>query len=160
MTIFSRPQATPAADWAEIDTGPGYMDLPAGHEFGFRIHNCDDETLKILVKELAIVDPLTYANLSENRKITEDGIELLKVFTRLSWINLSSCGLSNDALAHLTGFTHLVTLDISYCNRLTGLALKYVQAMPNLKNVNLQGCVKITTRDVSSLRKFGISVKK
>jgi hypothetical protein len=160
MTIFSRPQATPAADWAEIDTGPGYMDLPDGHEFGFRIHNCDDDTLKILTKELAIVDPLTYANLSENRKITNDGIELLKVFTRLTWINLSSCGLSNDGVAHLAGFTHLVNLDLSYCNRLTGPALKHLRTLPNLQNLNLQGCIKITNGDVARLRKRGLTINK
>ncbi len=160
VILYSRPQASPAADWTELGAGPGDIDLPDGHEFGFRIRNIDDETLALLIKELAGVAPLTYANLSENRKISDDGVELLKAFPLLAWLNLSSCGLSNAATAHLAGFDHLAALDLSYCNRLTGAALKPLRSLPNLQNLNLQGCVKITHGDVARLQKRGLTIKK
>ena len=160
VTLFSRPPETPAIDWTEVDTGPGVVSLPEGHEYGFRIHTSDDQDLATLVKELVGLQPVTYANLAENRKITGDGVELLKAFPRLAYINLSSCGLSNEDIAHLQAFTHLTTLDLSYCNRLTGLALKFLRTLPNLQNLNLQGCIKITNGDVARFKKRGLTINK
>jgi hypothetical protein len=160
VTIFSRLPATPPSDWSEVETGPGTITLPEGHEYGLRIHTIDNATLKILSKELAGVTPLTYVNLSENRNIDDDGIELLKAFPLLTDLNLSSCSLSNDALAHLSGFAHLTHLDISYCNRLTGPALKHLRSLSNLQMLNLQGCIKITNGDVARFKKRGLTIKK
>ncbi len=160
VTLFSRSPETPAADWTEVDTGPGDINLPEGHEYGFRIHTSGDDNLAVLVKELAGLQPITYANLSENRNITNDGVELLKAFPRLTYINLSSCGLSNEGLTHLTSFTHLTTLDLSYCNRLTGPSLKNLRTLPNLQSLNLQGCIKITNGDVARFKKRGLTINK
>jgi hypothetical protein len=160
VTLFTRLPNAPAADWVEVDTGPGTIRLPEGQEYGFRIHTIGDEELAALVKELAGLQPITYANLSENRKITDDGVELLKTFPRLTYINLSSCGLSNEGLAHLPAFTHLTTLDLSYCNRLTGPALKHLRTLPNLQYLNLQGCIKITNGDVARFKKRGLTINK
>jgi hypothetical protein len=160
VTLFSRPRSTPPADWTELGTGPGYIDLPDEHELGFRIHNIDDIDLKALLKELSGLEALTYANLSENRKITDAGVELLKALPRLTWLSLSSCSLTNDSLAHLAALPRLASLDISYCNRLTGPALKHLRTLPNLQTLNLQGCVKITNGDVARLHKRGLEIKK
>ena len=160
VTIFSRPLTTPQPDWAEVDDGPGIITLPEDHEYGFRIHTIDDRELKTLVAELAVIDPLTYANLSENRKITGKGLEELKAFPRLTYLNLSSCDLNNEGLENLQVLTHLQTLDLSFCNRMTGPALKYLRPLANLKNLNLQGCVKIKNGDVARLNKRGLTIKK
>ena len=58
-TFYSRPIATPPPDWVEIETGPGPIDLPENQEYGFRIHNIDNQDLKTLVAEIAEVSPLT-----------------------------------------------------------------------------------------------------
>jgi hypothetical protein len=160
VVIFSRPLATPPVDWAEVAQGPGYIDLPEDHEYGFRIHNIDNQELKALIAELAGIERLTYANLSENRKITEEGVELLRALPKLTYLNLSSCTLNNEAMGHLKFLIHLETLDISFCNRMTGPALKLLQPLMNLKNLNLQGCVKITNGDIARFKKRGLTIKK
>jgi hypothetical protein len=160
VIFFSRPIKTPPLDWTEIETGPGSIALPENQEYGFRIHNIDDLGLKHLVAEIAEVSPITYINLSENRKITEAGLAYLSGFTDLVYLNLSSCGLKNDGMAHLQDFPHLVTLDLSYCNRLTGPALKYLRHLPKLAELNLQGCIKLTNGDVARFKKRGLVIKK
>ncbi len=158
VTLFSRPLVTPQPDWAEVETGPGYITLPEGHEYGFRIHNIDDAQLKTLVGELAGIEPLTYANLSENRKIPEKGIEHLKGLPRLTYLNLSSCDLINEALAGLQPLIHLNTLDLSFCNRMSGPALKFLRPLANLKMLNLQGCVKVKHGDIARFQKRGMVI--
>jgi hypothetical protein len=158
VTLFSRPLTSPPPDWTELETGPGYITLPEGHEYGFRIHNIDDRELKTLVGELAGVEPLTYANLSENRKITEKGVETLKGLPRLTYLNLSSCDLTNESMVGLLPLVHLHTLDLSFCNRITGPALKHLKGLPNLKVVNLQGCVKVKHGDISRFQKRGMTI--
>jgi hypothetical protein len=160
VIFFSRPITSPPADWTEIEIGPGPISLPENQEYGFRIHNIDNQDLKHLVAEIATVTPLTYINLSENRKITNPGLAYLSDFSDLVELNLSSCSLTNDAMAHLQGFSHLSALDLSYCNRLTGPALKYLRHLPKLAALNLQGCIKITNGDVARFKKRGLVINK
>ena len=160
VIFFSRPITSPPLDWTEIGTGPGSIELPENQEYGFRIHNIDDQDLKHLVAEIDFITPMTYINLSENRKITAAGLVYLRGFLELVYLNLSSCGLKNDGMAHLQDFPHLVTLDLSYCNRLTGPALKYLRNLPKLADLNLQGCTKITNGDMARFKKRGLVIKK
>ena len=159
-TFYSRPIASPPPDWVEIEIGPGPIGLPENQEYGFRIHNIDNQDLKTLVAEIAEVSPLTYINLSENRKITDDALVYLRDFSDLVYLNLSSCSLRNNGLAYLQEIPSLETLDLSYCNRLTGRALKNLQDLPNLAALNLQGCVKITNADVVRFKKQGLVINK
>ena len=160
VIIFSRARATPPPDWVEIARGPGDISLPDGHEYGFRIRNIGDDELDILIKELAQVDPLVFANLSENRNIDDEGLELLRFLPNLKILNLSSCGLTNVGIANLKILPHLTELDLSFCNRLTGLTLKYLREMPTLQKLNLQGCVKITNGDMARFRRPNVALKK
>lgn len=160
VTLFARPQVTPPADWVEIERGPGNIELPEGQEYGFRIHNIDDYELRALIKELAGLAPLVYANLSENRKITDDGLKELAGLPQLTTLNLSSCGLTSEGIPHLKALTRLHTLDISFCNRLTGPTLRALRLMPSLRSLNLQGCVKITNGDVARFNRPDVALKK
>lgn len=160
VILFSRPRTTPPTEWAEVGRGPGDITLPDGHEYGFRIRNIGDDELDILVKELAQVDPLVFANLSENRNIDDEGIELLRFLPKLRILNLSSCGLTNAGIENLKVLEHLAELDLSFCNRLTGLSLKYLREMLSLQKLNLQGCVKITNGDMARFRRPNIALKK
>ena len=160
VTFFSRTITSPPSDWTEVETGPGPIALPENQEYGFRVHNIGDRDLKNLVAEIAEISPLTYINLSENRKITEAGLAYLSGFSDLVYLNLSSCGIKNDGMAHIQDLPNLVTLDLSYCNRLTGPALKYLRNLPKLADLNLQGCIKITNGDVARFKKRGLVIKK
>jgi Leucine-rich repeat (LRR) protein len=160
VIIFSRPCTNPPPEWVEVDRGPGDIKLPDRHEYGFRIRNIGDDELDILVKEMAEIDPLTFANLSENRNIDDEGLELLRFLPKLTILNLSSCGLTNEGIANLKVLTHLADLDLSFCNRLTGPALKHLREMPSLQKLNLQGCVKITNGDMARFRRPNVALKK
>jgi len=160
VILYARLRLTPPLDWNEVDQGPGWITLPEGCEYGFRIHNIDNAELKLLVNELASVTPLTYVNLSENRKITNPGLAALQAFPQVETLNLSSCSLTNDGILHLQGLRHLKSLDISYCNRLTGPGLKNLEPLRNLTQLNLQGCIKITNGDVARFKKRGLEIKK
>lgn len=158
--MYARLPGSPPVDWTEVDHGPGFIDLPAGMEYGFRIRNINDEGLRILVSELKEVDPLVFANLAENRGVSDRGLELLSAFPHLVTLNLSSCSLTDEGMVHLLAFRHLTALDLSYCNRLTGAALKPLRGLPDLMTLNLQGCVKIKTGDVARFRRPGLMIKK
>lgn len=160
VILYARPRATPAPDWVEAGRGPGDIELPDGQEYGFRIRNIGDDELRVLVRELAALDSLVYANLSENRKIDSEGLEFLRVLPQLKILNLSSCGLGNEGIEHLKALSHLAELDLSFCNRLTGPALKPLREMASLKKLNLQGCVKIRNGDMARFRRPDIALKK
>jgi hypothetical protein len=160
VILYTRPIASPTPDWSEIDRGPGFIALPEGLEYGFRIRNIGDEELRVLVGELREVAPLAYANLSENRGISDRGLEWLAAFPQLVTLNLSSCNLTDEGMVHLLAFRRLTNLDLSYCNRLTGAALKPLRGLASLSSLNLQGCVKIKTGDVARFRRPGLVIRK
>lgn len=145
-------------DWRELDLGPGVFRVPAGQQVMLRLRNIDDGALAVLAQELAGCTPVVFLNLSENRKVTGDGLELLRPLKWLTGLNLSSCALTDTGLVHLTAFTRLEHLNLSYCNRLTDLALKTIQRLNNLTFLDLQGCVKITNGGVARLRKRNLNI--
>jgi Leucine-rich repeat (LRR) protein len=158
VIVHVRPASDPAADWQELDRGEGIIHLPEGHELSIRIHNIGDADLARLIKEIAHLKALTYLNLSENRKITDDGVKLLKALPQLTRLNLSSCSLTNQALDYLKPLARLEFLDISYCNRLTDPGLKFLKNLPRLSYIDLQGCVKITNGGLARLRRPNLEI--
>jgi hypothetical protein len=152
VMVYIRPHANPPADWQEFDKGPGFFHIPAGHETMVRIKNIHDAELRALVKELVDCPAITFLNLSENRNISGEGLEYLRVLVQLTGLNLSSCSLNDAAMSHLTTLTRLEHLDISFCNRLSDAGLKHLRSLPRLRFLDLQGCIKITT---AGMARFG-----
>lgn len=158
VIVHVRPAGDATADWQELDRGEGVIHLPEGQEVSIRVHNIDDQELAQLVKEVAHLKTLTYLNLSENRKVDDDGIKLLKALPQLTRLNLSSCSITNTALDHLRALARLESLDLSYCNRLTDPGLKALKNLPRLTYVDLQGCVKITNGGLARLRRPNLTI--
>lgn len=158
VMIFTRPKGESGADWQEFDHGEGTHRLPEGQEVSVRIHNIDDNDLARLVKDLAELDSLVYLNLSENRKITNEGLERLKGLPRLTALNLSSCSITNEGLLFLKALGKLETLDLSYCNRITDTGLKALKGLPRLAYLDVRGCVKVTTAGLARLRHTGLTI--
>ena len=111
-----------------------------------------------LVKELVACPSITFLNLSENRKITEEGLDYLRPLVSLTGLNLSSCSLTDQGLTHLSALTHLAHLDLSYCNRLTDACVKPLRALVRLRFLDLQGCVKISNGGISRLERRELTI--
>lgn len=123
-----------------------------------RARNIDDSQLRALVKELVLCPAVTFLNLSENRKITETSLDYLRPLVTLTGLNLSSCSLTAQGLAHLSALTHLAHLDLSYCNRLTDACVKPIRALIHLRFLDLQGCVKISHGGISRIERRGLTI--
>lgn len=158
ILVLYRPQGDPAAQWQELDRGPGYFHIPAGDEVSIRIQNINDAILATLMKELQECPVIAELNLSENRNITDSGLDALKALPWLTSINLSSCSLTNTGLAKLAALPRLTRLNLSYCNRITDLGLKSLTHLNRLTYLDLQGCVKITNGGLSRLHLKGLTI--
>ena len=157
--VLTRPRGNSKVDWQEFDRGEGVYHLPPNHDVSVRVHNFDDSELETLVKELSGLSALTYLNLSENRNITDEGLETLKKLPKLKILNLSSCSITSTGLDSLRILTRLESLDISYCNRLTDPGLKALKSLTRLTFLDVKGCVKLTNGGLSKLRRPGLAIR-
>ena len=144
--------------WQDFDRGPGFFQPRPGTEINIRVHNIDNPTLKLLVEEIAAVPELAFLNLSENRKITDSGLEALASLTQLKGLNLSSCDITGPGLTYLSALTQLEHLNLSYCNRIADLGLRMVKSLRSLVYLDLQGCVKITRAGMTKIDRRGLVI--
>lgn len=158
IIVLSRPEGQPGADWQEVDRGPGYFAIPAGHEARIRIKGIDDQQLLNLVKEMEGVEALHFLDLSENRNVTNLGLQHLKGLPQLTGLNLSSCSITDTGLKHLIDLPHLAYLNLAYCNRLSDPALKYLEANRRLEYIDLQGCLGISKGGLSRVRRKNLTI--
>lgn len=159
LQVLIRPTGQPGAEWQEYDRGEGLYRIPAGNDVSVRVHNIDDQDLGRLVRDIAGIPTLTFLNLSENRKITDDGLRALKALPNLTGLNLSSCSITNVGLGYLAPLTRLETLDLSFCNRITDAGLKALRSLNRLTYLNLQGCVKMTNAGLVRFGRKGLTIK-
>lgn len=157
IIVLTRP-ADSALDWQEFDRGPGYFDIPVGHEVRVRLKSINDNDLLALVHELVDLPILRFLDLSENRNVTDQGMTRLRSLPQLTGLNLSSCSISNTGLKCLKDLTHLVYLDLSYCNHLEDSALKTLDGMRNLTYVNLKGCISISQGGLARVRRRTLEI--
>lgn len=160
ILVYHRPQDDPMADWQEFDRGPGYFRLPLNSEVAVRIQNIDDFILAELADELVKCHALRFLNLSENRKITNHGMQALTSLTQLTALNLSSCDITYEGLIPLTKLPNLTHLDLSYCNRLNNNSVKYLAQLTRLKYLDLQGALKINQAGFTRLERRGLTIHK
>lgn len=159
LQVLIRPTGDPAAEWQEFDYGEGLYRIPPGNDVSVRVHNIGDQELARLIREIAGIPTLTSLNLSENRKITDDGLRLLRALPGLTALNLSSCGITNVGLAYLAVLTRLEALDLSFCNRITDTGLKALRPLTRLAYLNVQGCVKMTNAGLVRFARKGLTIK-
>lgn len=157
ITVYTRPVET-GADWQELDRGPGYFSIPAGHEVRVRIKSIADEDLLLLVEELRDVAALRFLDLSENRNVTNEGLARLRGLPQLTGLNLSSCSITNTGLKQLADLPRLSHLNLSYCNRLSDEAIKILEGIHHLTYANLQGCLSITRAALSRVRRRSLTI--
>ena len=144
--------------WQDFDVGPGIFHIPEGHEVGLRIKNSSDDDLFQLIAEWHECQALVMLNLSENRKITDEGIEKLRSLSRLRELNLSSCDITNDAIPFLKSLSSLQNLNLSYCHRITDQGLKAITDLRRLNFLDLQGCPRISRGGLARIRRAGLII--
>jgi hypothetical protein len=140
-------------DWTTAEMGPGKFIFVDNEEVGVRVHNFNDDTLLELVKEIQDIHSLVMLNLSENRKITDKGLRVLKSLIQIEELNLSACDITNKGLEFLASFPHLRILNISYCNRITGEGLLFLKKSSKLDFLDVQGLPKINTGHIARIRR-------
>ena len=99
--MLLRPEGGGSGSWQELDRGPGYFHIPPGMEVGVRIRQSDDENLEEIFEEIRSCGNITHLNISENRKVTDDGLKGLIDFPHLTELNLSSCDITDDIFSIL-----------------------------------------------------------
>lgn len=147
-------------DWREFDRGPGIFRIPDDVYLGVRAQGLHDAEIRQLAEDLLPVESLRYLNLAENRGISNDGIAAVGKLRQLRYLNIGACDLNNQGMAFLPCLTNLEYLNLSYCNRITEKTAPYVQKLPKLKYLDLQGCIKINTGGLKKFEKKGLTIYK
>ena len=137
LSIYAREQGQ--TDWQEFDRGPGKFTFGPRQEAGIRLHRVEDDILKTLVNEMLPCDSIIFLNLSENRKVTNHGLEILQPLKQITMLNLSSCDLTNQGLVFLPSFPNLTWLNLSYCNRISDEGLRAIKKIKNSPTWTFRG---------------------
>jgi hypothetical protein len=151
ITLYRFDLTAGEVPWQYYDEGPGYFNLEPGIEFGVQTKYFTDQQLGDLVNDLIGCRQIVYLNLSENRKITDEGILALPMLSNLKNLNLSSCDITNKALVTVANLGLLESLNLSYSTRITDVGLKPLSGLRNLTYLDLQGCPKITHAGVNRI---------
>lgn len=157
VTLLTRAAG---ADWAEFDRGPGVFDLPDNQPGMVRAKMMDDNSLRQLVEEIRACPAITALNLSENRRITDKGIQILSALTQLTWLNIGATDITNEGTPFLSSLTRLEYLNLAFCNRLGDRGVRPLKALTRLTYLDLQGCVKVTRSGVVYLERRGLTIHK
>jgi len=160
IQIFIRPIEKPEIEWVPFENGPGFFEIPQGFCATIAIQGIADMTLKTLVDEICEVNDLICLNLSENRKIDNDGIRFLSQMRLISELNLSACGLNNRGMEVLVKMKNIRKLDLSYCTRLTDEGILKIKDMRRLEELNLRGIPKITHATIKWIERRDLMIKR
>lgn len=158
IEVFIQSTIIATKDWQRLEMGPGVFNVPGGHRVMIRVRNIDDQFLKALVAEIKGLEFISALNLSENRKVTDKGLEILLPLDQLTDLNLSSCDISDKGFTFITKLKKLQRLNVSYCNRVTDAGVKLVKNLPDLEYLDLQGLPKITNGSLSKIRKPTLTI--
>jgi hypothetical protein len=160
IQVLVRPEGSSPESWREFDLGPGYFRIEAGLEVGIRIRQCDDPTIQEIFEEIRSCVSLKHLNLSENRKVTDDGLQGLTNFSHVIELNLSSCDITDDIFQTLRKLSSLRNLNLSFCNRITDAGLKSLRDLRHLSYLDLQGCPRITRAGLAKLERTDLTIHK
>lgn len=160
FTISCESASNRWADWQEYDSGPGIFRIPDSVFLGVRAQGLHDAEIRELVNDLKPIDNLRYLHLAENRGITNDGMAAVGSLRQLRYLNIGACDINNQGMAFLPNLVNLEYLNLSYCNRITEKAAPFVQKLPRLKYLDLQGCIKINTGGLKKFEKKGLTIYK
>jgi hypothetical protein len=152
LVLVHKPGTDPT-EWLPFDKGPGYFRIPDDCEAQISIKNADDEDLKLLIQEVGSSDVITSLDLSENRKITDKGLMIIKGLSHLKELDLSSCDITNTGIEHLLDQAHLEKLSLRFCHRLTDPGVVKLRSLNLLTQLDLRNLPKITNGSLSKIKR-------
>lgn len=158
VTVYTRAAGS-GGDWQVLGSGANTYELPEGMEIAVRMQNIGDDELEKLARDLEGCTALTYLNLAENRKITDEGLRALSKLTHLTALNLSSCSLNNPGFDNLIPLRKLEWLNLSFCNRISAGALRPLRKLTHLTYLSVQGCPKLTHADLVKFERPGLTIR-
>ncbi|PKN86755.1 MAG: hypothetical protein CVU46_06700 [Chloroflexi bacterium HGW-Chloroflexi-8] len=158
--IYIRPIEKPELEWVPFETGPGFFDIPQGFCANVAIQGIDNAILKTMVEEICEVNDIVCLNLSENRKIDNDGIRYLSQMQLISELNLSACGLNNHGMDILVKMKNIRKLDLSYCTRLTDPGILKIKEMRRLEELYLRGIPRITHATIKWIERRDLLIRR
>lgn len=160
IEIFLRPASQKEIDWVKLDDGPGFFEIPEGMEAEISIKNINDEIIKPLLEELQYVEGIISLNLSENRNVGNLGMRFVPLLTQIKELNLSACGLNDYGIDPIIGMKNIRYLDLSYCTRLTDLAIKKLGEMRYLEELYLRGIPKINHAAIKKIERRTLLIRR
>ena len=152
-----QPRQHPS-EWREFDRGPGIFHIPTGSQVAVRVRTIGDKDLSALSREISTCPAVTFLDLSENRNVSDKGMEVFATLNQLTGLNLSSCGITDAGMAFLRSLNHLQHLNLAFCNRITDVGLRHLHKLPQITYLDLQGCVKISQGGVSKLERKNLTI--
>lgn len=151
--VFTRPAGEKDGFWQPFDEGPGYFEIDPALEVMLYLPRAEDETVEILCDEWRDVPLLYQIDVSEGRRVTDEGLRYLSRFSQLRALNVSACSISNIGLEHLMDMPALTWLDLSHCTGVSDKGLRRLETMRQLTFVNLRGLPRVTQAGLKRLAK-------
>jgi Leucine-rich repeat (LRR) protein len=148
-TVMSRSWSTPFAEWSEIGTTPGTVEVVPDHEVRL-IANVDDIILQKLVKECNRFGPIQDVDFSYS-PLTDLGLKRLASLQGLTALDISGSQITDAGLAYLVVHKDLENLNLSWCESVTNDAMKHLYALNRLKSLFLERCVQITDEALTTI---------
>jgi hypothetical protein len=158
VVLYAYQPGQDPAEWREFDRGPGIFHIPDGCQIVVRVRTIGDKDLTALVREITSCPAVTFLNLSENRNISDKGMQVFASLGQLTGLNLSSCGMTDTGMVFLRSLTQLQHLNLAFCNRITDVGLRSLHKLTKLTYLDLQGCVKISQGGVSKLERKTLTI--
>jgi hypothetical protein len=101
---------------------------------GLRFEKPDDTTLR----ELQPLSSLIYLNLQDCQKVTNQGCEALRSFTKLTTLHLLDCKEVSSGLVFLTSLTHLRNLTLTKVQATQKIAQRLLTSLTHLKKLKIE----------------------
>jgi len=112
----------------------------------------DNEKLRGLDKRFPNLRQLELCNCY---RVSDNGLLHIGMMTKLTSINLQSCGVSPDGLRHLSNLSKLKVMSLQRCSYINDNACHRIAFLfPSLRKLDVGGCARITDEGVKSLAKL------
>jgi hypothetical protein len=159
IQILARAKTEPKTDWFPLDEGPGYFDLDPTLEICLYLPRAEDETAETLAEEWIDCPLITKVDVSEGRRMSDQGLKALGRMHQVSELNVSACSISNQGIDFLFDMPNLQRLDISHCTGIGDLGLRRIEEIRTLTFLNLRGCPRVTRNGLKRLEKHCLNLE-
>ena len=131
--------------------GPGFIHIQKLGELRMlHVHSYWLED--IALEHIAELPTLEELHVTNNHRITSDGIEKLNQLLTLKRLNLGHCiQLKDDGVEELVKLVGLEILNLESCSEITDVALDSISQLSKLRALNLRNCSKITDKGLYAL---------